>query len=97
MQMPRVRFTVRTIMVVVAIAAMILAWSYDRPARRERCHEIAARHASLSAEYRRNADGDQTMLRIAAWHERMGRMFESAADRPWEPIPASLPFPPPDR
>jgi hypothetical protein len=92
---PRVRFTVRTMMIAMAVVALLLVWTFDRSARRERCYEIAARHANLSAEYRRNANGNGGMLRIAAWHDHMRRMFENTADRPWEPIPASSPFPPP--
>jgi hypothetical protein len=91
--MPRVRFTVRTMMIAVAIVAVLLLCSYDWP-RRERCYEIASRHASLSVEYRRNAKGARSMLRAAAWHDHMRRIFEDAADRPWEPIPVSSPFPP---
>ena len=81
-------------MVAVAVVAVLMVWSYDWSARRDRCYEIASRHASLSAEYRRNANGDQGMLRIADWHDHMRRTFEEAANRPWEPIPKSLPFPP---
>jgi hypothetical protein len=54
---PRVRFTVRTMMVAVAIVAVFMACSYDWSARRDRCYDIASRHASLSAEYRPNAQG----------------------------------------
>jgi hypothetical protein len=81
-------------MVVIAMVAVSTVCSYDWAARRERCFDIASRHASLAAEYRRNAEGDQGMLRIAAWHDHMKEMFENAADRPWETIPKSSPFPP---
>jgi hypothetical protein len=94
MRLPRVRFTMRTMMVAVAVVAVLMVWSYDWSARRDRCYEIASRHASLSAEYRRNAKGDQGMFRIADWHDYMRRTFEEAADRPSEPIPKSLPCPP---
>ncbi len=60
-------------MIAVAVVALLLVWSYDRSARRDRCYEIASRHASLSAEYRRNANGTRAMLRIAAWHDLMRR------------------------
>ena len=95
MRLPRVRFTVRTMIVTVAIVGVLIGWSYDWSARRERCFDIASRHASVAAEYRMNAKGDQGMLRIAAWHDHMNQMFENAANRPWEPIPRSSPFPPP--
>jgi hypothetical protein len=95
MRLPRVRFTVRTMMVTVAVVGVLMVWSYDWSARRERCFDIASRHASLAAEYRRNARADQGMLRIATWHDYMKQMFVSAANRPWEPIPKSSPFPPP--
>jgi hypothetical protein len=95
-RLPRVRFTVRTMMVTVAIVSLLMVWSYDWSARRERCLDIASRHASLAAEYRRNAKGGQGMLKIAAWHDHMKQIFEDAANRPWEPIPKSSPLPPAD-
>lgn len=95
MRLSRSLSTTRTIMIAVAVVALPLVWSYDRSAHRERCYEIASRHGSISAEYRRNANGNGGMIRIADWHDQMRQMFESAANRPWEPIPASSPFPPP--
>jgi hypothetical protein len=82
-------------MAAVAIVAVLMVWSYDWSARRNRCYEIASRHASLAAEYRRNARGDRGMFRIADWHDHIRQTFEEAADRPWAPIPKSSPFPPP--
>jgi hypothetical protein len=81
MRVPRIRFTTRTIMSAVAVVALLLVSPYDRSTHRERCYEIASRHASLSAEYRRNAKGSSRMLTIAEWHDYMRRVFESAADR----------------
>jgi hypothetical protein len=94
LRIPRVRFTLRTMTVAVAVVAVVVVWSHDWSGRRDRSYEIASRHASLSAEYRRNAKGDQGMFRIADWHKHMKRTFEEAANRPWEPLPRNLPFPP---
>jgi hypothetical protein len=94
MRLPRVRFTTRAIMIAVAVVAVLLMCFYDRSTHRERCYDIASRHASLSTEYRRNARGSDDMLKIATWHDHMRRMFENAANRVWEPVPQSSPFPP---
>ncbi len=94
MRLPRVRFTVRTMMAAVVVVAILMAWLYDWSGRRERCYEIASREAAFAGEYRDNAHGDPDMLRIAAWHDHMRQTFENSANRPWEPIPKSVPSPP---
>ena len=94
MQLPRVRYTVRTMMAAVLVVALLMAWLYDWSGRRERCYEIASREAAFAGEYRDNAHGDPDMLRIAAWHDHMRQTFENSANRPWEPIPKSVPSPP---
>ncbi len=47
MQLPRVRYTVRTMMAAVLVVALLMAWLYDWSARRERCYELEAIGRSL--------------------------------------------------
>ena len=91
----RLRPTVQRVMLAIALLAFPLAFLADRShQRRERCLEIADRHARIGAEYRRNAHGEPGMLLIAAWHEFMRSEFQRAADEPSRPIPKSHPLPP---
>jgi hypothetical protein len=96
MPKPRVRLTVQRLMVAVALLAFPLAYlAHPSRPRRERCLELADRHARNGAEYRRNAGGRAAMLRIADWHDFLRAEFERAADEPWwRPIPKSHPAPP---
>ena len=91
----RIRLTVQRLMLAVTMLALPMVWLGDRTQqRRDRCLDLADREAKLGAEYRRNAGGSASMLRIAAWHEFMSNEFVRAADEPWGPIPSCKPFPP---
>ena len=99
MLVPRLRLTVFRVLLAVAVCAIgsylaseSLRGSNGR--RYEQCGVIADWHARTGREYRRNAGGAPSMLRIAAWHEHMRRVFEDAADRSESPLPRSQPFPP---
>jgi hypothetical protein len=98
---PRMRLTVFRLLLIVAVAAILLHLGTDRlkgraRERYDRCVQLAASHASLAVEYRRNARGSASMLRIAAWHEHLRSEFERAARAPRSPTPRSQPFPPVD-
>ena len=81
-------------MLAVALLGLPLTFLADHSQqRRDRRLEIADRHARVGAEYRRNAQGDSGMIRIADWHEFMRAEFERAAGEPWRPIPKSQIFP----
>ncbi len=102
MRAPRVRMTVFRLLLLIVIAAMASHSATDpnrarAAGRRERCLELAARHASLGSEYRRNAGGDAIMLEGAAWHEHMRREFERAAGDRTIPQPRSRTAPGVDR
>jgi hypothetical protein len=95
----RMRLTVFHLLLLVAVSAILLyfvtAPMKSRVRERiERCLQLADSHASLAAEYTRNAGGDAGMLRIARWHEHMRGEFERAARQPEIPFPRSQPFPP---
>ncbi|MDR3623245.1 MAG: hypothetical protein P4L85_28080 [Paludisphaera borealis] len=95
MPIKRIKLSVRDLMLTVALLAIPLSWAADKTGqRRDRCLDLADRHSRLGAEYRRNSGGLESMLHAADWHSYMSRCFEEAADRPWEPIPKSMPIPP---
>jgi len=99
MRISRVWFTVRRMLVAVGVCAIVTYAVSERLKGRIRDSygrrlEIADNHARSAREYRRNAGGDPGMLRLAAWHEHMRRVFEDAAARYGTPLPASSPFPP---
>jgi hypothetical protein len=88
MQLPRVRFTVRRLMVVVAIAGLLLwAWLYGR--------EIASIDRSLTAiDLRAFAEGDAVQRRMAIdylWHSSADDLTTNGegwiAPCPREPLP----------
>jgi hypothetical protein len=107
LSLTRVRFTVRTVMVAVAVVAIGLG-VYDTGCRwtshRKRClkavaaHEWAAEmfrgrlHNNASAFYPTEADLRWAKLR-AEYHERMARRWAQAATRPWEPVAPDPPEP----
>ena len=83
MRRPGFRLTTLRLMIGVAALACPLfligqEFRRHRDGHRERCLHIADIHASTGIEYRRNAAGDPTLLRIAAWHEHMHRVFVEA-------------------
>ncbi|AMV40642.1 hypothetical protein [Planctomyces sp. SH-PL62] len=97
--MRRVRPTVFRWILAIAVAAIVSHVATDRlkdrvRTRFEHCAQTADWHARVGAEYRRNAAGAGSMLRVAAWHDAMRRAFEHAAAHPKVAVPRSLPFPP---
>ena len=94
MRLPRLRISTRGTMALIGVVAVTLGLGHEWTGPRERCLALAGRHASLAAEYKRNARGAPAMLTIAAWHEHLAREYEVAAGRPWEPIPKSRSSPP---
>ena len=100
MRLPRVRLTVRRLMVAVAVVALCLtAWSYwDR--RDERYFEFAVKamsHTTLAVAYETGRpigslrERARVNPRKAAYHAALARKYEYAASRPWLPV---LPDPP---
>jgi len=78
------------LLLAIAVAAILcrLVSEWSKP-RREHLLGIADNHARMAANYRENGN-----LWVAAWHERMSREFEWAAERFWVIPPRSRPFPP---
>ena len=95
MKLPRPRFTVRRLMVVVAIVGIGLGVMIER---RNRFRKIAARH---HAEFQRlislepgahYGPADLKML-VHEWHYSMSAKYEDAARYPWLPVRPDRPEP----
>ena len=107
-QSPRLRITVRWMMVAVAVAAIFCA----EPLRR--CRLTYQRRASINANYARQfreayekrslnvfafhhgpvfAASPALRLKWAEYHENLSRKYERAASHPWETLPADTPPP----
>jgi hypothetical protein len=105
MRLPRVRFTVRRLMVAVAVAAALLfsalrivpaAWLSWAHAASER--EYARRSFALTFEKCEQdiTASDQWYARSAEYHARQKRVYLRSLLRFWEPLPVeSMPPPPP--
>jgi hypothetical protein len=89
MRLPRPRFTVRRLMVAVAITAVatymgMVAWRIETYAMRADAH---ARHLNSGHSF----IYDSTDL--IQWHERMRLKYENAARNPWFPVAPDPPEP----
>jgi hypothetical protein len=104
MKLPRVRFTVRRLMVAVAAVGLIVGLGVEGERRRERFRQEAIRHYVI------RSDGEsarrvwaqlptvfpERVAAIKAWlsyHDRMARKYERAARFPWRPVAADPPEP----
>jgi hypothetical protein len=88
MRLPRPRFTVRRLMVVVAIIAMatytgMVVWRIETYAVRA---DIHARHNSGHSFKYASTD-------LIHWHEQMRLKYENAARNPWLPVGPDPPEP----
>jgi hypothetical protein len=83
------RFRVRSLLVAVAIAGVILGGLAELQRRRERFREIADHHAfnGYYCSLYGNPELDQ-------WHAKMHEKYERAAARPWLLVEADPPAPP---
>lgn len=88
--MPRIRFTVRSLMIAVAVVDAAADWAADR---RGRFHERAlARKAAYRNSLRTDARGQPYHYHVTdpdslgEWHFRMLQKFEHAIRYPWLPV-----------
>ena len=101
MRPKRIRLTVFRMLLAVAAVALLLQ-VVSNPMRerarahRDRCLDIAGGYSRTAAEYRKNAAGSPSMLRIARWLESLSREFTTAAIHPELGLPEKPPFPPDD-
>ena len=94
MRPTHLRFTMRRMMVAVALAALLVAWSPVSRSCRERSLEIARANADWDRSWF-VSDGRAADLidaeRRSRWRSAMERKYLWAADHPWLPV---LPDPP---
>ena len=91
--MPRFRFTVRRLMVAVAIIGVALGTLAERHARFRR---LAAYHAARGGGLVNGLPrSDEAIWRLDldAWHARLAEKYQRAANRPWEPLGPDPPRP----
>jgi hypothetical protein len=86
--MKRPRFTVRRLMVAVAVAGLLIAGWIEGERRRVRFLAIADDH-SWGADSAIGVISREKM----AWHETMEGKYERAARYPWLPVPPDPPEP----
>ncbi|MDB5352076.1 MAG: hypothetical protein JWN86_3323 [Planctomycetota bacterium] len=92
--MPRFRFTVRRMMVVVAIVAACLGWIVERHARFRR---LSASHMSQAIEASGPDDPFHIALKIPSpeeeWRIGLAAKYARAARYPWLPVEPDPPEP----
>ena len=98
MRLPRLRFTVRRLMLAVAIVAVILGAASGVRRRAERFRMIESYHRRnyhFSFVGNPSLDAEKTAKFIARnnWHNAMTMKYGDAADHPWLPIPPDPPEP----
>ena len=91
MRFPRVRFTVRQVLVAVALLAVLLAVVIRR---RDYCLRMAARHAQQEARERADSWSTRSArsalnarMAVAARHAELSSRYRRVASRPWESLP----------
>jgi hypothetical protein len=100
MPLPRMRFTVRRMMVVVAVLA-ILVWLGERHLRFTRLSEYHRSNAGIYLEFDEQTgwvgyvtrDGRDIPERVHLWHAKLEDKFRESARHPWLPIQPDPPDP----
>ena len=103
MRLPRVRYTVRRMMVVVLIVAIMLAIHVTLQRRRVRFEQLSRYHiqsirieSSCSWAPYEPEESDvlsDKALWQAIWHAKLSRKYSEAARRPWLPVSPDPPQP----
>ena len=96
MPIPRPRFTVRRLMIAVAVVAVLLGVVVGLKRRSDRFRAIALRYAAKHKEDRMAYDvvaDEGRFLRRYDYHLSMQRKYEMATERPWLPVPPDPPEP----
>jgi hypothetical protein len=101
-RLPRVRFTMRRMMVMVAIMALPLAgtsqaikWSVVSHARRDKAEEFQRYKATFDRMLYRGDPGKQAYYQsMSHYYRLMEEKYHHAAERPWDPVTPDPPIPP---
>jgi hypothetical protein len=91
-RLPRVRFTVRRLMVAVAVVGITLGALAACRSRSARFREIRDRHrAAMIVGF--EAPGEAAPAARLDWHRAIERKYEYAARHPWLPVAPDPPEP----
>lgn len=96
MRFPDFRFTVRRLMVAVAIVGVVLAIWVGLERRRARFERLFSYHNGLTGPaYRRSFDPFRPGFRTAKgrWHHELSQKYGLAARNPWLPVAPDPPEP----
>jgi hypothetical protein len=101
MRVPRVRFTVRTLMALVAVAAIVfggaLLWHTASSYREKALYHANLQSSMIMAFGDLDSVDEAELARVSeAWrtcHSALRRKYERAASRPWEYVPPDPPEP----
>ena len=93
MRVPRVRFTVRRVLLTVAWMAVLLAVIVPLLRRRDYCLRMTARHAQNETQARSDSQSARAIgeallaLEAAHLHTEVRSKYQRVASRPWEALP----------
>ena len=94
MGMPRVRFTIRRLMVAVAVVAIYFGWSRWMERRSERFRALWIDHINKVGEI---SSPKPELLRPhevqGYYHLKIGEKYRAAMNRPWLPVEPDPPEP----
>jgi len=99
MRVPRVRFTVRRMMIAVAVVGAMMGW-FALQRRAERFQQRAAAHgrkAEAARDYMALGIYNPTLTKHHAYHEEMRRKYDRGVLHPWlfvAPDPPEPKWPP---
>ena len=100
MRLPRVRFTVRCMMVAVAVVAVVFGGVHLRQRAnlyREKARQHAQMESIIAAVYALSIPPDPQLAPLNAarhtYHAAMRAKYDRAASRPWEYVPPDPPEP----
>ena len=103
LRLPRLRVTVRGMMILVAVVAVVLGAGLGLKRReadltrqgREHMQQWASYTNEFSKAPAQRMLPDAMLSRRAAWHGTMWRKYERASHRAWAPVAADPPKPSP--
>ena len=89
--MPRVRFTIRRMLVAIAVVAVYLGWSRWMERRSERFRALWIEHINKVGEISSPKPSPREVQ--GYYHLKMGEKYKSAMNRPWLPVEPDPPEP----
>jgi hypothetical protein len=94
--MRKPRFRLRTMMILVAFAAMLLAIVINLQRRKARFQELFSYHSVMAGPPRRQSFSPFPEVFVTAkgrWHHDLAMKYAEASERPWLPVEPDPPEP----